>query len=135
MNNNNAKLSCNQCTFVLTTSGTDMTKIGNVDLNGGKLTLTPPTSGTYKGLLFYQDRRAPLGNSITVNGNNTSKIEGALYFPRGDLTFNGTMGMNTNCMQIVSWTVKFTGNSAVSNTCPAGSGASAFTGKKIRMVE
>jgi Flp pilus assembly protein TadG len=135
MNNNNAKLTCNNCTFVLTTSGTDMSKIGDVDLTGGKLTMTPPSSGTYKGILFYQDRRATLENGVEINGNSTSKIEGALYFPRADLTFNGTAGMNTDCMQIVSWKVKFTGNSGISNSCPSWSGASSFTGKKIRMVE
>jgi Flp pilus assembly protein TadG len=135
MSNTGAKLTCNQCTIVLTTSGTDMSKIGTVDLNGGQLTLTPPATGTYKGLIFYQDRRATADNSVQINGNNTSKIEGALYFPRADLTFNGTAGMNTNCMQIVSKRVTFTGNSGISNTCPAGSGASAFTGQKIRLVE
>jgi hypothetical protein len=112
-----------------------MTKIGDVDLTGGKLTMTPPSSGTYKGILFYQDRRATLENDVRINGNNTSKIEGALYFPRANLTFNGTAGMNTDCMQIVSWKVKFTGNSGISNSCPSWSGASSFTGKKIRMVE
>jgi hypothetical protein len=135
MNNNNAKLTCTNCTFVLTTSGTDMSKIGDVGLTGGKLTMTPPSSGPYKGILFYQDRRATLENGVQINGNSTSKIEGALYFPRANLTFNGTMGMNTDCMQIVSWKVKFTGNSGISNSCPSWSGASSFTGKKIRMVE
>lgn len=135
MTSNNAKFTCNECTIVLTTSGTDMTKIGDVDLTGGTLTMTPPKTGTYKGLILYQDRRAPLDNDVKVNGNSTSKLEGALYFPRADLTFNGTSGQNTNCLQIVSWIVKFTGNSAVSNTCPAGSGAHAFVGKKIRLVE
>ena len=135
MTSNGAKFTCNECTIVLTTSGTDMSKIGDVDLTGGKLTMTPPKTGTYKGLILYQDRRATLDNDVKVNGNSTSKLEGALYFPRADLTFNGTTGMNTNCLQIVSWIVKFTGNSAVSNTCPAGSGAAAFVGKKIRLVE
>ncbi|QNP46539.1 hypothetical protein H9L14_05235 [Sphingomonas sediminicola] len=132
-----ASVSCTGCTFVLTNRDPSSTAtIGGVQMNGGaNINIVAPTSGTYKGILFYQDRRATLSNSQTVNGNSASKFEGALYFPRADLTFNGTSGMNTNCLQIVSWTVKFTGNSAVSNTCPAGSGASSFTGKKIRMVE
>ena len=142
MNNTGAKLTCNGCTFVLTTSGTDMSKIGTVDLNGGKLDLTPPNTGCvkntascYDGMIFYQDRRATLDNSIKINGNNMSKIEGAFYFPRSELTFNGTAGMNTNCMQIVSWKVTFTGNSGITNSCPAGSSASSFEGKRIRLVE
>jgi hypothetical protein len=135
MSNTGAKLTCNECTIVLTTSGTDMSKIGTVNLNGGKLTLTPPSSGPYKGIIFYQDRRATADNSVLINGNASSKIEGALYFPRADLTFNGTTGMNTDCMQIVSKRVTFSGNSGISNTCPPTSGANAFTGQKIRLVE
>lgn len=135
MTSNNAKLTCNQCTFVLTTSGTDMSKIGTVGLEGGKLTLTPPATGPYAGIIIYQDRRAPVSNVAKINGNSTSSIEGAFYLPRADLTFNGTAGMNTNCMQIVTWTVKFTGNSGISNTCPPGSSAHSFVGRKIRLVE
>ena len=132
-----ASVSCNGCTFVLTNRDSSQTAtIGGVQMNGGaNVNLVAPNSGTYKGILFYQDRRATLDNAQTVNGNSSSKFEGALYFPRADLTFNGTAGMNTNCLQIVSWTVKFTGNSAVNNTCPTGSGASSFQGKRIRLVE
>jgi hypothetical protein len=132
-----ANVSCSGCTFVLTNRSTSSTAtIGGVNMNGGaNVNIVAPASGTYKGIMIYQDRRATADNTQQVNGNSSSKLEGALYFPRADLTFNGTTGMNTNCLQIVSKRVQFTGNSAVNNTCPAGSGASAFTGKKIRMVE
>ena len=93
------------------------------------------TQPVFGGMIFYQDRRATLDNSVKINGNSSSKIEGAFYFPRSELTFNGTAGMNTNCMQIVSWKVTFTGNSGISNSCPAGSSASSFEGKRIRLVE
>jgi hypothetical protein len=43
--------------------------------------------------------------------------------------------MNTNCMQIVGKDVAFTGNSAISNTCPANSASGSFAGKKVRLVE
>jgi hypothetical protein len=43
--------------------------------------------------------------------------------------------MNTNCLQLVSRRVVFTGNSAISNTCPGGSGAMSFDGKRVRLVE
>lgn len=139
-----ATVSCNGCTFVLTNRDPSSTAtIGGVNMNGGaNVNLVAPstgctlgTAGCYDGIMMYQDRRAAQGNSQTVNGNSSSKFEGALYFARADLTFNGNAGMQTNCLQIVSWTVKFTGNSAVSNVCPAGSAASAFEGKRIRLVE
>jgi hypothetical protein len=135
MNTNGASLTCNECTFVLTTSGTDMSKIGSADLSGGKLTMTPPKTGAYKGIIIYQDRRAELDNNFHINGNSSSKIEGAFYAPRADLTFNGTSGMDTKCMQLVGWKLIFTGNSELDNVCPTGSGASPFEGKSIRLVE
>jgi Flp pilus assembly protein TadG len=135
MSNTGAKLTCNKCTFVLTTSTTDMGNIGKVNINGGKLTMTPPDSGTYKGIIIYQDRRADLDNNFLINGNGFSKIEGAIYAPRSDMTFNGTAGMDTKCMQLVGWKLIFTGNSELENVCPVGSGASPFEGKSIRLVE
>ena len=127
-----ATVSCNGCTFVLTNRDpSPSATIGGVNMNGGaNVNLVAPstgctlgTAGCYDGIMMYQDRRAAQGNSQTVNGNSSSKFEGALYFARADLTFNGNAGMQTNCLQIVSWTVKFTGNSAVSNVCPTGSAA------------
>jgi Flp pilus assembly protein TadG len=137
MTNTGAKLSCTGCTLVATssTAATDPSSIGTVSLEGGELNLVAPTSGTYKGISIYQDRRATADNGDKVNGNSTSKLEGALYFPRADLTFNGTAGMNTNCLQLVAKRVTFTGNSGITNSCPAGSGASSFAGKRVRLVE
>jgi hypothetical protein len=133
MTNTGASLTCNHCTFVLENSSGG--SIGTVDLEGGKLTLGSPTSGDYEGMLFYQSRDAASNNSVKINGNSSSSLEGALYFPKADLTFNGTAGMTTNCMQIVSKDVQFTGNSAIANTCDANEGGKDFTGRKVRLVE
>lgn len=135
MTNTGAHLTCNGCTFIFTTSTSDASKIGKPDISGGEIDLTSPSTGTYKGIVFYQDRRATVNNSVKINGNNNSYVEGAFYFPRAELEFTGTSGMNTNCLQLVSKRVVFKGNSEINNTCPAGSGASSFEGKKIRLVE
>ena len=97
--------------------------------------MTAPDTGTYKGIVFYQDRRATSDNNITINGDSNSKYQGAFYFPKADVTFNGNAGMNTNCMQIVGKDVAFTGNSSINNVCPANSGSGSFTGQKVRLVE
>ena len=134
MTNNNASLTCHSCTFILTTStGTD---VGNISLQGGKLDLSAPDTGTYAGIMVYQDRRASqcLNNCNLINGNASSILQGAFYMPNQQLTFNGTSGMNTNCLQMVALTLQFMGNSAISNTCPANSGSHAFDGKKVRLV-
>jgi Flp pilus assembly protein TadG len=139
MTNTGASLTCSGCTFVLMNSSGGT--VGTVDLEGGTLNITAPSTGCtvgsstcYDGLLFYQSRTAAANNSIKINGNNGSTISGALYFPNADLTFNGDSGMHANCMQIVAKDVQFTGNSSVSNSCP-GVDYGAFTGRKVRLVE
>ena len=135
MTNTGAKLTCMGCTFIFTTSTSDASKIGAPDINGGEIDLKAPDTGTYKGVIFYQDRRAEANNQVKINGNNNSYLEGAFYFPRAELTFQGTAGMDSKCLQLVSKRVVFTGNSSITNNCPTGSGSSSFAGKRIRLVE
>ena len=139
MTNSNASLTCLQCTFILMNSSGGT--VGSVDLEGGTMDITAPSTGCtigaagcYDGMLFYQSRTATADNTVKINGNNGSTISGALYFPQADLTFNGDSGMSANCMQIVVKDVKFTGNSSVTNSC-SGVDYGAFTGKKVRLVE
>ena len=78
MTENAARLSCNGCTIVLTNSNTSSTApIGGVDLSGGTLNMTAPTEGPYKGMLFFQDRRATADLVNKINGNSTSTLTGA----------------------------------------------------------
>jgi Flp pilus assembly protein TadG len=135
MTNTGAGLTCHDCTFILTSSSasTNPSSIGSINLNGGFLDLKAPDTGTYAGLMFYQDRRAGTGSNV-INGNSSSFVQGAAYFPKQNLTFNGTAGMNSSCLQLVALTLTFTGSSAISNSCPAGSGSHAFAGQKVRLV-
>ena len=137
-----AVVSCNGCTFVLSsrTADANPSSIGNVTINGGaQVNLIAPADGTYKGLVMYQDRRAVSGTNATqqnfLNGNSSSSFQGAFYFPSQTTTFNGTTGMSTTCMQLVAYTVNFSGNMNIANSCPASSGANAFEGKQVRLVE
>src|ERR1044072_374344 len=91
-------------TFVLTskTAASDPSSIADVSINGGaQLNFSAPTSGTYAGVMMYQDRRAPDGSS-QINGNSASSFQGGFYFPGRQLTFNGTTGMQTQCLQLVA---------------------------------
>ena len=140
MTNSNASLTCANCTIILMNSSGGT--VGGVNINGGKLDITSPNTGCtigaagcYDGMSFYQSRNAASDNSILINGNASSRVEGALYFPKADLTFNGTAGMTTNCMQIVAKDVTFTGNSAITNHCDSTvGGGGGFAGKKVRLV-
>lgn len=140
MTNTGAKLSCSACTIILMNSSGG--SVGSVSLTGGTLNMTAPStgctigsSGCYDGMLFYQSRTAASDNSIRINGNNGALLQGALYFPKADITFNGDSGMSANCMQIVAKDVQFTGNSSITNTCPSNVDYGAFAGKKVRIVE
>jgi hypothetical protein len=137
-----AHVTCLQCTFVLTSrnAATNPSAIGNVDINGGaEVDLSAPASGTYKGIMIYQDRRAVDGTSASqqskLNGNSESSFQGAFYFPSQQVTYNGTAGMTTQCLQLVARRVYYSGNMNIANSCPTGSGASSFAGKKVRLVE
>jgi len=135
MTNSNASLTCHGCTFILTSSSADTNagSIGSLNLAGGKLDISAPDTGPYAGLMFYQDRRASSG-SDTINGNASSILQGAAYFPNQQLSFTGTAGMTTDCLQLVALTLSFNGNSSISNACPVGSGSHSFSGHKVRLV-
>lgn len=101
---------------------------GNADLD-----LSAPTSGTYEGVLMHYDARNPGGN-YHINGNSYSSLEGAFYFPTQNLTFNGNSEMDSNCIQLVAWTLTFEGNTEITNDCPADGGAKAFDASWVRLV-
>jgi Flp pilus assembly protein TadG len=122
-------------TIILTTkTPTISTSFANIDIHGGAtVNLTSPTSGTYKGLLMYMDPRAPFGES-QINGNSSSSFEGGIYAPSRQLTFNGTTGMQTKCLQMVARRLSFSGNSKVENVCPTTGGGRAFDATFVRLV-
>jgi hypothetical protein len=134
MTNNNASLTCHSCTFVLTSSTGN--NIGKISLQGGKLDITAPDTGTFKGIAFYQERNASqcLSKCNLINGNASSTLTGAIYVPNQQLTFTGTSGMSTHCLQMVALTLQFNGNSAIDNVCDPAGGSHAFDGKKVRLV-
>jgi Flp pilus assembly protein TadG len=134
-----AHVSCTGCTFVLTNSnsGTSGVQIGNVNINGGaQLNLTAPQAGTFDNILFYQDRRAAPGTSQTnqINGNSSSTLSGAFYFPTRTLDINGTSNLTFNCAQFVARIVNFSGNGRITNTCTGGYGDDEITGNHVRLV-
>ena len=59
-----------------------------VDNGSETLTLSAPTSGTYDGILFYQDRSNT--STLTFNGSGTSTIKGIFYVPAANVIMNGS---------------------------------------------
>ncbi len=134
----NANISCTGCTIILSNSNSDSSAtIGSVTMNAqAKSNMTASSAGDYKGLLFYQDRRAvnSTSNVNRINGTSDSTFSGAMYFPKTTLDINGNAGLSFSCGQFVSWIVNFSGNSGITNTCTAGYGATAIMGRHVRLV-
>jgi hypothetical protein len=118
-------------TFVMTGAGG---AAGDLKINSqANLNLSAPSSGTYKGVLFYRDRRAT-NLEMKINGGASSKLTGALYFPTSDITYAGHSSMNVQCLQMVGQILKFRGSAGITNTCPAGGGSQAFQQTVVRLV-
>ena len=137
---NKADIKCTGCTFVLTNKDSGPTAtIGQIDMTAqAHIELSAPTgaSDRYNGIVFYQDRRARTGSSYVnkINGNTSSVISGAFYFPRQQLQLNGGTGLKFTCGQFVAYIVEFSGNSEIKNSCTSGYGGKAIMGKHVRLV-
>jgi hypothetical protein len=134
-----ANLTCASCTFILTssTAATNPGSVASLDMNAGaKVNFTAPVegSGTYAGILIYQDRRATLLNEIKINGHSTGKLQGAIYMPRAQVRMNGSAGWDTKCLQLITRRLDFKGNGDIDNDCPANSGVRDLTASSVRLV-
>ena len=133
----NAHLVGTGVTIVLTSTNatSNPSSIAGMNVNGTPMIdLSAPTSGTFKDVLFYQDRRAPLGREVTWSGNSSVNTQGAFYFPRSQFTYTGNAGMRAQCIQLVARTLTFTGNGEVTNNCSGTNGGSNFGATYVRLV-
>jgi hypothetical protein len=105
---------CTGCAIVLTNKDTaPNATIGTLSSNAQATSnISAPTSGTYKGIAVYQDRRADdCSGCNKINGGATSVITGALYFPSQEVWYNGGASPLATCTMIVVRRIVFTGNS------------------------
>jgi hypothetical protein len=74
--------------------------------NGATVNLQGPATGTYKGILFYEDRAD--STAASIEGGASSVIDGVLYFPDAALTVGN--GTTTNIeTPMVAQTITFIG--------------------------
>lgn len=101
----NGTLNGTGITFYMTGPSPSGVKInGNMTVN-----LTAPTSGTYWGLLFFQDRTLSSPPSSTLNGGANMNLNGTVYLPGSQVTYNG--GSQTAITALVADTIAFVGTS------------------------
>jgi Flp pilus assembly protein TadG len=108
--NANANITGVGVTFFLT-NGATLQINGNATLN-----ISAPTSGDYSGVVFYGDR-TQLTAKNTINGNATSNVTGAIYFPSQEVDFLGNFSGNGGCTQVVADTIYYTGSATFSTNC------------------
>jgi hypothetical protein len=75
--------------------------------NGSTVTLSAESSGSYEGVLFYQDRTMSSPGSSTFAGGTNMNLTGSLYFPHALLNLNN--GSNVQTEGIVAGSVNFQG--------------------------
>jgi len=115
-------------TIVLTTTSSNPATVATFGMNSGSvINMTAPTSGSYAGLLMYEDRRAPY-RTTQFNGNSGSILNGALYFPSGRFFYNGT-----SCLQLIARVLDFN-SGVIGNNCPATGPTRNFQGSVVRLV-
>ncbi len=113
-------------TLILTNKdGGATAPIGSLDMNaGGQMNATAPTTGKWKGMAIYQDRRAvdnsPTGNISSnspnkINGNSSNTITGVIYFPSQQVTYNGNGTGSATCTQFVAKRIYWSGNTGMNN--------------------
>ena len=64
----------------------------------GKVTLTAPTTGTYTGILFFQDSGNTTPDVIAATSSWNTTLEGAYYFPSSTVTCAVTGPANYNIL-------------------------------------
>ena len=98
-----------------------------------KVNLSPPTSGTYAGILFFVDRNEPYATHI-IAGDSSSLFEGAIYAPGGHVEFAGSNSIAAGCTHIVAATVEVTGGTGHGNDCGGKPLIGIKTDQHVRLV-
>jgi Flp pilus assembly protein TadG len=122
---NGGSVTGNGVTFYLTQNGSAL-------FNGAySVNLVAPTSGTYAGILLFQDPSDT--NQAIVNGNATAVFQGSLYFPGAQLILNGS---NIAAYTIIDAnTVTINGSYAVNDDYSSLPGGSPIQGTSAVLVE
>lgn len=140
-------LTCNSCTFVLTRIN-ESNAVGRLSVNanpnnGGNLNLTAPTTGNFAQIAIFQDRNAvdSPSNRNRINGSSASVINGAVYFPKQELVYNGSGTSSFTCTRLVGRRLYFSGNSSISNkfaansACPGRPSGGFEAARRVRLVD
>lgn len=94
--------------------------------NGTTETLTAPTTGSYAGILLFQDPTVVSGAVNSFAGGTSANLTGALYFPTTALSFSN--GASAAYTIIVADSISFTGGVTLNNNYSSLPGGSPIKG-------
>jgi hypothetical protein len=109
---------------------------GKIDITGTGTLASQP--GVDDGVLFYQPGNGSNLQQDNINGGSNLILTGAIYLPGGNLTFNGnnaTAAGSLQCLEIVSYTIQFTGTSGLTNTGCSNAGVKTINVTNVVMAE
>ncbi|HZP23171.1 MAG TPA: hypothetical protein VFB04_06980, partial [Terriglobales bacterium] len=96
---------------------------------GGGSNLSAPTSGTYAGVLFFQDRAYQSTKNVdasNINGTAGATFTGAVYFPGTDLTYSGNPSVDVSSL-IIAYQITINGNTSINDNLVTGGGSPIHT--------
>jgi hypothetical protein len=119
--------------------GTDVTLINTFDGTypykgfnfgtGCKAKLSASTSGTYKGILMYQDPLAPADvvNTFACSSDDKPELTGTLYFPTQMLILNGSNAGTEIDGTVIAKNVQVGGKITITNSASSNSAVQRFS--------
>jgi Flp pilus assembly protein TadG len=70
--------------------------------SGVTVNLSAPTSGSYANVLMFEPNGLSAGSGFTINGSSSGHLlQGLIYLPSRDLTFNSTANVSSDGMTLV----------------------------------
>ena len=88
---------------------------GNSIAANSSATFTAPTTGTYAGILFFDDRTAPANNPDVYGGGATAVYQGVIYDKKNGITMHGNSSVNTQYTLVVADTISLVGTTGFNN--------------------
>ena len=79
--------------------------------SGSTVAIEAPLTGTYAGILIYQDRDSNTNISHNLSGGSYMDLAGIIYAPNQEISFSGGSLGNSSRSTIISSSIKFSGNS------------------------
>lgn len=139
--NAGAKIVGEGVTIVLT--GSTSSNVADIQINGSaELDLRAPTEAEataagdadWAGILFYQDEMGD-GTRHTFNGGADIDLNGVIYMPTAEITYNGGATQDAQCLLLISERVNFGGSNKIENNCNDEIEAIDTSAKVVRVVE